>query len=220
MQSESATDIVGEGGETANAKGGRKLKRPPPSLQRDWYRRASKGGEFRDVEILDSSGSTDGRLRTDVRTDAKSVLAREGDETAEYFRQALQFLHAYRFESQQTKRIWALHADGLSIEKIEDRLRLPHARVQRAIERLARIMRTPKSKRGRPPAGPTQHGRNQFMRNIRFSDVETEAIFFIMTNSQMTVADAVRTAVLMYARALRISGHTFSDTTVRKQGDE
>jgi hypothetical protein len=191
------------------------LRRPPRKLTDEWADRLTAAG-FRDIEV---AANRDGQLKTDVRTDAKSVMAREGDERAHYYRMARTFLHDYRFPSARDRRIWALHAEGRSIDRIMGDLRLPHFQVQSAIERTRAAMLAPRSKRGRKPAGPTGYGDQQYRRRIRFSDVETEAIHFIAVYSQVSAIDAVRLAVLAYARAVRISGAGNCRMPVPDEGD-
>lgn len=191
------------------------LKRPPRQLADQWRRKLADAG-FRDVE----TANPDAPLKTDIRTDGRSVMAREGEERAQYYRLALAFLHGHDFADNEERRIWQRHAEGMSYVDIAASIECTQWRVQTTVERLGALMRLPRPKVGRPPAGPTGHGDQQYRRRVRFSDVETEALHFIATHSNLTPIDAIRMAVLMYARAIRISGAGNSHAPVHKKGDD
>ena len=199
------------------------MAKPPASLVREWYAKAAEDG-FRDIEIPTQAGSLDARLRTDVRTDSKSLLAREGEERAEYYRRAKALLHDRRedkriFRNADDRRVWAMHANGATIEEIERASDLPHARVQRIIERLARILRNPE-RRGRP-RNPEGRGRDAYqIPGVRLSATEAEAFAFLLQRIGTTPTDVVRICIRAQALlvAERICARTAADMAVPGKG--
>ncbi len=186
------------------------MKRPPRELVREWYGKAAEAG-LHDIEIPTASGNMDGRMRTTVRTDAGSLLVREGEERAEYFRRARAFVHEHRWRTRGERRIWAMHANGATVEEIERAVELPHARVQRTIERLAAIMRNPE-RRGRPHE-PHGRGRDAYQTpGVRLSATEADAFVFLMAHLGLNPTDTLRLCIR--AQALIVAGRICARTEV------
>lgn len=88
------------------------------NLQKEWYEKAEKGNEFKNIEQLDGNlkewssfmFTAPGRGEIDH---IDKIRAKE-----EYFRLAGQFLYDAEFDSELEKYIWEKHAEGISTAKI------------------------------------------------------------------------------------------------------
>lgn len=91
------------------------------ALQKKWYKKLKQDG-FEDCE------QTDGHLKLWSGHYFKSKFKHPGDlefqkAKQDYYRRASQFLHEYKFPDPRTRRIWELHADGVSIRAIVETLK-------------------------------------------------------------------------------------------------
>lgn len=125
---------------------------------------------------------------------------------ADYYRLAGQFLHSYWFVNDRQRRIWELHSEGVPYRKIATEVRETLTDVHHAIRHLREIMLGQRKRRPGRRRQPHERGRDAAFVRVRLSDTETEALFTIMDHGQQSRVDAVRTAILAYAKAIRLSG--------------
>lgn len=59
----------------------------------------------------------------------------------EYYRLATQFYYEFEFENKTQKRIWKLHSEGITTEKIAKYVRIPRSTVHWEISRLLEVMK-------------------------------------------------------------------------------
>lgn len=117
-------------------------------LEKLWYKKLEKSG-FEDLER--GSGSQDKPLRS-VSADEFNLFLNRTQHGGfhfkqEYYRIAGHFLHDNRFESKFDKKVWSLHAQGISIRKIVKILKLEkiatyRKEVDETIRRLANKMKS------------------------------------------------------------------------------
>ena len=122
--------------------------KPSKALIAKWYKKAKQSG-FEDIEdekgMLKSWTGTGlpGFSTASNRTGKRHGNYEEGSDlnkgrdpwygqsllnkqsTVEYYRLARQYLHEKTFKSPLHKTIWELHAEGWSINRIKDELKLP-----------------------------------------------------------------------------------------------
>ncbi len=117
-----------------------KRARPKPQtyeeLKTHWYAKLAAGG-FDDIE------AADGRLKRWSNTFAKNASKFQNKE--EYYRMAGRFLHDHKFKNATDKKIWELHSEGLSLDKIS--LSMPDQNITRdkafkVIKHYATIMKS------------------------------------------------------------------------------
>lgn len=87
-------------------------------LQKIWNKKLTDSG-FQDAE------QPDGMLKewsTRFRTHHADPSLYEAKE--EYFRRAGQFLHSHAFEDKDSKRVWSMHAQGVSNRDIAKKLKV------------------------------------------------------------------------------------------------
>lgn len=80
-------------------------------LQIKWYKILKEQG-FEDIEHLNSDGSFSDYLKND----SYKLAQRYNDSTEQYYIQARQYLHS--IEDPLEYKIWHLHSEGLSYDKI------------------------------------------------------------------------------------------------------
>jgi hypothetical protein len=160
-----------------------------------WARRLKASG-FKDIE------TRDGGLATAVRTDAKSVLSREGDEVSEYHRRAAAFLHEHKFRSAEERRIWALNVEGASYRRMAAATGRSDKYCWTVVDRLERLMLG--RRRGRPPK-PDGRGDGAYrLPGVRLSAEEAEAFAFLIQRLGVGECEAVRLCIR--AQALIVAG--------------
>lgn len=107
-------------------------------LQNTWYKKLEKSG-FEDIE---DHRTKDEKLKSwhSMRffLNYESGTRWRAKET--YFQNALWFLENYCFDTSKDKRIWACHAEGLSIRETAKKLNYSRTIVFRAIKRLRSAM--------------------------------------------------------------------------------
>lgn len=86
------------------------------ALQAKWYKKAAQGGKYVDIEQPD--GNLKAWSTSLIRHDEITENAKQ-----DYYRLACQLLHEYEFASPTERRIWELHAEGLSIRNITKELK-------------------------------------------------------------------------------------------------
>jgi hypothetical protein len=87
-------------------------------LQKVWNRKLEKSG-FQDIERSDRVGKASGRLKTDaLKNITQSYTAEQFAVKEEYYRLAGQFLHDYKFKSDNDRTIWRMHSEGISVRDI------------------------------------------------------------------------------------------------------
>ncbi len=102
-------------------------------LQKVWYKKLEKSG-FIDIEDTAVEHNPLKRWSScDFRNKAR---ARRYGPTLDYFTNATHFLHDNLWESEADKKIWALHAEGLSIREIAKKTRYKYRKVQETIVRV------------------------------------------------------------------------------------
>lgn len=128
--------------------------RPSKALIAKWYKKANaKGSWYQDIEndkgllkqwsgsplpgfsFTDSGEILNAELKPlSSRKDYSSKLFKESQ--VEYYRLARQYLYDKPFPSQLHKDIWELHADGMSINAIKRKLKIPWHIVRYRIDSL------------------------------------------------------------------------------------
>lgn len=111
-------------------------------IQKEWYAKAKASG-YEDIEE-DSHGEQ--RLKKYVanylwlkhRPDRYALQAN-------YYRAAGHFLYDHKFKNELEKKIWTLHAEGVSVRIIAERLSKEHYKISKwrahtTIQRLTKIM--------------------------------------------------------------------------------
>lgn len=108
------------------------MSKPPKALIAEWYAKAKKSG-FTDIEsangTLRDADSNNTPLINDNYTiaGARPYLSSLVDKLsrAEYYRLAGQYLYDKKFKSSKHKKVWALHAEGHTIEEVSQILDMP-----------------------------------------------------------------------------------------------
>lgn len=105
-------------------------------LQQTWSKKLAKSG-FVDAENASDSDAFLNRWDDQYfrrRFTVDTAAARQ-----EYFYIAFQFLHSYKFKTARDKAIWAAHADGLSFDKIGEKLKLSRDIAFATVKRLKKV---------------------------------------------------------------------------------
>lgn len=120
-------------------------------LQEEWDEKLKRSG------FVDAENRKTGRLKRSAGSstlrpsEARGTVPLAGrlsrmasqtskEATAEYFRLAGVFLHEHPFTSDEDRRIWSAHAEGMSVRGISAALRVSYAQVERAVFRLRATM--------------------------------------------------------------------------------
>ena len=113
------------------------------NLNDKWYKKLKKDG-FKDIE----SGvpSEIGELRLLDWSRSKFTKSVEWNQSKqEYYRLAGQFLYHHIFQTEEERKIWELHQDGVSVRNIvktlkKQKIKAGHVKVFNTIKSLASIM--------------------------------------------------------------------------------
>ncbi len=110
-------------------------------LQAKWYKKLKNSG-FEDIE--DTKGYLKEWSSKYLKKSNGGVKAKAKEE---YYRLTGQFLYDHKFESPLEKRIWRMHAEGMSGESITailkaKKVNIYHNKVKRIIKNLANLMVT------------------------------------------------------------------------------
>ena len=109
------------------------------ALRKKYYAKLKKAG-FEDIEITDwSTGDSGNLLRGFGHMDA---VRRWTPDKERYYQLARQmnFTLAERKYPKEERKIWGLHAEGVSFRAIERRLGVPRNRVSRIVRRIEKEM--------------------------------------------------------------------------------
>lgn len=121
-------------------------------LEKKWYDKLEKKG-FHDIERTDAVGRESNRLKNDVIAHVLQTYTPEKFAIKEeYYRLAGQFLHEYKFKSENERTIWKMHSEGTSVRDIIKALKKKGVTaykdlVHGTIKRLAEEMKTYARKR-------------------------------------------------------------------------
>lgn len=154
----------------------------------------------------------DGRLElprdaADRRSHRAGGVSRLADHEAIafYYEAAGRFLHSHRFASDVQRRIWELHAQAVSVKRIESHLRREGRRgrvkheVQTVIATLRAKMLNP-SRRGRPPRPGGCHAGSQTF-SFRMQDGVWEALCYLETKWRLSKQEVIRRLLFEAGRA-------------------
>lgn len=100
------------------------------ALQKKWYSKLSRSG-FEDIE------DSEGRL---IRWSNKATTVYR-DSQAEYYRWAAQCIHDQKFPSRIDKKIWTLHASGMTEVAIAKEMRRSTGSVEWRIRKMRKLFR-------------------------------------------------------------------------------
>lgn len=106
-------------------------------LKDEWYAKLKKEG-FEDIEVAGSSKEYLKEWHSNYFIARYSPLSFESKQ--EYYSLASAFIHRHRFKTQQEKRIWLLHTEGLSIKTIAETLKIKKWKAEHTIQALKRLM--------------------------------------------------------------------------------
>lgn len=105
------------------------MKKPSKALVAKWYAKAKRAG-FDDIEQNDERE----RLTKWHSTYLQSRFTPEQYEAKEtYYRLASDYFEHGTFETGKHKRIWGMHAEGMTIAEIGKRCRIPQTAVYQVI---------------------------------------------------------------------------------------
>lgn len=121
-------------------------KKKLQQLQAKWYRKLERSG-FKDVEAPDAFGDMrlkqldSNQLRHGYKSSVQMVNVQR------YYELARQFHYQHNFENGREKRLWELHAEGLSAYHISEKLKSDGYRknvsmtsIKRTVKKLERVM--------------------------------------------------------------------------------
>jgi DNA-binding NarL/FixJ family response regulator len=91
------------------------------------------------VDIEDESSSSFARPIARQLVDTQNASTRDHEAIFTYYTRAEQFLSAFDFPTKKHRRIWELHAQGVSVRRISHRLRVERNTVYHFICKYRRI---------------------------------------------------------------------------------
>lgn len=164
--------------------------RPTQELTRQWYDRLAREG-FADIE---TGSDRDGLLKTDKRIDPSKLP--EYQAQAAYYRKASSWGYHHRFTSTLDRDIWHLHAEGHAYKAIAAKLRSRGAYVKLVHETVGRLRREMLAARaGGRPEKPEGYHRGSARLNIRLTDQEAEALWYLAALLKVRPVEAARVAI-------------------------
>lgn len=107
------------------------------ALTKKWYNKLKKLG-FEDIE------NKDGSLKAEVHPRTVSYALKVKDSREAYFAGAQEFLTSHPFGSEQERKIWELHCEGLGARNISYKLEISIYRAEKTLmkfKKMAGILR-------------------------------------------------------------------------------
>lgn len=104
------------------------------ALRAAWYAKLSNAG-FKDIE------KDERRLKKPAKEINTIYASKIIPSTLEYYSMAGKFFYDFKFKSALDKKIWKMHAEGLSIREIEARIPKKRNAIHQIVKRLAKQMK-------------------------------------------------------------------------------
>ena len=110
------------------------MKKPSKALIDKWYDKLEAAG-FEDIEERHSPREM---LKRKHNHDFKKIEPDMYEAKRFYFQEAADMLNWHKFRNARERKIWALHAEGLSVREVATKIKLAKSEVHRIILRLRR----------------------------------------------------------------------------------
>ena len=112
------------------------MTKPSKALQAKWNKKLADSGF---VDIEEPNSPLEWLKRWDSNYFARRTAWRGPERMAaqaDYYHQCFQFLHNHQFDVELERKIWAMHADGISAAQIKRKLRCKTNTVSKALKKL------------------------------------------------------------------------------------